>query len=174
MSKAVHIIKHELLELLPPTAFFFIAFHLIALSRNLMRREYGISLYSMTGATIGALLVAKVIVLADLLPFINRFPKKPLICNTLWKTAIYSIAALLLHYLEEIIPLWFRLGDFAAAQEKLVKEVVWPHFWAVQLWLFTLFLVYNAAHELVRVLGPQQVGKLFFGFVPKAIASPEI
>ncbi len=174
MKKVVPILKHEFVELLPPIVFFFIAFHLIAFSRNLMRHEYGISLYTMTSATIGALLVAKVILLADLLPFINLFPKKPLICNIAWKTAIYGIAALFLHYLEEMIPLWWRLGDIAAAQEKLVKEVVWPHFWALQLWLVILFLVYNAGHELVRVLGANEVGKMFFGFVPKAIASPEI
>ena len=174
MNKVVHIVKHEMLELLPPTLFFFVAFHIIAFSRNLMRHEYGISLYTMTSATIGALLVAKVIVLADLLPFINLFPKKPLICNIAWKTVIYGIAALFLHYLEEMIPLWWRLGDFAAAQDKLVRETVWPHFWAVQLWLIVLLLVYNAGHELIRVLGPNEVGKMFFGFVPKTIASPEI
>src|SRR5262249_34736331 len=72
-------IKHELLELLPPTVFFLIAFHLITVSRALMLRRYGIQVSAMAGATIGALLVAKVVLLADLLPAINRSPEKPLI-----------------------------------------------------------------------------------------------
>jgi len=33
-------------------------------------------------ATIAALVVAQVVLIADMLPFINRFPEKPLIYNT--------------------------------------------------------------------------------------------
>ena len=35
-----------------------------------------------------ALLVAKVVLITDALPFVNRFPEKPLIYNVVWKTAL--------------------------------------------------------------------------------------
>jgi hypothetical protein len=46
-----------------------------------MGMEYGIRLSAVAGATIAALLVAKVVLVADMLPFINRFPEKPLTYN---------------------------------------------------------------------------------------------
>jgi hypothetical protein len=40
---------------------------------------------------------------------------------------------------------------------------VWPHFWAVQLWLIVLIFVYCSMRELVRVIGRQRVLQIFFG-----------
>ena len=66
-------LKHEIHEVIPPTIFFLISFHIIVLDRALMLREYGVQLSAVAGATIGALLVAKVVLVADMLPFINRW-----------------------------------------------------------------------------------------------------
>jgi len=71
-------IKHEVREVVPPTIFFFIAFHLLTISRALMLREHGVKISAVAGATVGALLVAKVVLIADALPGVNRFPEKPL------------------------------------------------------------------------------------------------
>jgi hypothetical protein len=45
----------------------------------------------------------------------------------------------------------------------MIEELVWPHFWAVQIWLFVLFLLYCTLRELTRSLGGDQMRKLFFG-----------
>ena len=86
MSKVWATIKHEFYEVLPPTIFFLISFHIVLLDRALMLREYGVEASAMAGATVAALLVAKVVLIADKLPLINRFPEKPLMYNVLWKT----------------------------------------------------------------------------------------
>src|SRR5262245_28505848 len=128
MSKLWATVKREFHEVLPPTIFFLISFNIVVLDRALMAREYGLQLSSVAGATVMALLVAKVVLIADKLPFINRFPEKPLIYNVAWKTAVYVLASLLLHYLEHLAPLWWRLGSFGAANDRLWEEIVWPHF----------------------------------------------
>jgi hypothetical protein len=156
-------IKEEVLAALPPAIFFFIAFHIIVLFKALMLRQYGIPVSSIASATVGALLVAKVVLIADLLPIVNRFPDKPLIYNVVWKTVIYVAAALVVHYLEHLIPVWWRVGNFASANRQLWDEIVWPHFWAIQLWLVVLLFLYCALRELVRVLGADQVRQLYFG-----------
>jgi hypothetical protein len=156
-------IQHEFWEVLPPTIFFFISFHIVLLDRALMAREYGLKPTSMAAATIGALLIAKVVLIADKLAVVNRFPEKPLIYNVVWKTVIYVVASLLLHYLEHLVPIWWHMGSFAAANEHLAKEIVWPHFWAIQLWLVVLIFVYCALRELVRVIGRHRVAQVFFG-----------
>jgi hypothetical protein len=162
-------VKHEFLEVLPPMIFFLIAFHIILMERALIAREYGLHPLSMATATLTALLVAKVVLIADMLPIINRFPERPLIYNVVWKTAIYVGASLFVHYLEHLIPLWWRTG-FRAANEHLWSELVWPHFWAVQLLLVVLFLIYSAMRELVRVIGRDRVRQIFFGTpVPRRV-----
>jgi len=156
-------IKQEVREVLPPTIFFFIAFHILALFRALIIRQYGIELSSVAGATVAALLVGKVVLLADLLPFVNRFPEKPLIYNVVWKTLIYVFAAFVVHYLEHLLPLWWRTRDLFGANRRLLEEIVWPHFWAIQLWLLVLLFVYCAVRELVREIGPHEARRMFFG-----------
>lgn len=163
MSSIVSRLKHELVEVIPPTVFFFIAFQVIAFTRALMLEQYGIRVATFVAASIAALIVAKVVLIVDLLPFVNRFPEKPLIYNVAWKTMIYLAAALLVRYIEQLIPFVREHGDLALANRHLLDEVVWPHFWAVQIWLLVLFFVYCALRELVRVLGRERVLYIFFG-----------
>jgi len=170
VSKVWRTITHEFFEVLPPTIFFLISFNIVLLDRALMARQYGLQLSSEAGATVMALLVAKVVLIADKLPFINRFPEKPLMYNVAWKAAIYVLASLLLHYLEHLAPLWWRLGSFAAANDRLWEEIVWPHFWAIQLWLIVLIFVYCATRELVRVIGRERVWHIFFGHPGSSVA----
>ena len=110
MSKLFHIIKHEFFEVLPPTIFFFLSFNLIAITRALMLKEHGIELVAFGGATLGALIVGKVVLIADKLPFINKFPDRPLIYNVAWKTIIYIVAAFLVRFLEHFLPLVSQHG----------------------------------------------------------------
>ncbi len=155
-------IKHEILEAIPAIVFFLIAFHVIWITRALMAEQYGVTLTGTAGATVAALIIGKVILIADKLPFVNRFPDKPLIYNVLWKTAIYVVAALFLRYIEHLIHFWRQHGDFASANRHLLDELPWPHFWAVQIWLATLLLVYCALREFVRGVGPRRVIDMFF------------
>lgn len=171
MKNVIARIMHEIREVLPPTIFFLIAFHLITVSRALMLRQYGVRISAFAGATVAALLVAKVVLIADHLPIVNRFPGKPLIYNVVWKTLIYVGAALMVHYLEHLLPVWWREGHFAAANRHLLDHVVWPHFWVIQLWLVVLLFVYCALREFVRAVGPAQVRTMFFG--PAGSAPPE-
>lgn len=163
MNRVGELIGKEVRELLPPTIFFFIAFHILALFRALILRQYGVQMSAVAGATVAALVVGKVVLIADAFPFVNRFPEKPLIHNVVWKTAIYVLAALIVHYLEHLIPVWWRMQDLEAASRQLLHEVVWPHFWAIQLWLLVLFFVYCAMRELIRAIGPREVRRMFFG-----------
>ena len=163
MSGFWHWLKHEFHEVLPPTIFFLIAFHIVIFNRRLMLREYDLPLTSITTATVAALLIAKVVLITDKLAVINRFPAKPLMYNVVWKTVIYAVAALLIHYLEHLVPLWWRTGDLGAASRQLVHEIVWPHFWGTQMWLIVLLFVYCALRELIRAIGREKVIEMFFG-----------
>ena len=163
MSKLAAKVKEEFAKLLPPTIFFFVALHLVAALRSLMLTGTGISLLGSTQITVGALILGKAVLIADMLPFINRYPDKPLVFNIAWKTAIYMLIALLVHYLERLIDFSRDAGGVVAGNQKLLAEMVWPHFWALQIFLFTLILMYCTAREVIRAVGAGEVRRMFFG-----------
>jgi len=163
-------LKEEFFKLLPPTIFFFVALHIVAFVRVLMLKGTGISPLSTMSIAIAALILGKAVLIADLLPMVNRFPNKPLIYNVAWKTLIYLVMATLIHYVERLIDFWRQTDSFVAGNQKLLAEIIWPHFWAIQIILFVLIAMYCTMHELVHVIGKEKVMRIFFGPMP----APEV
>jgi hypothetical protein len=159
-------IKEEFIAIIPPTVFFFIALHIVALVHVLMLQGTGISPTSSMSIFVAALILGKAVLIADLLPIINRFPYHPLIYNVSWKTVIYLFLATLLHYLEQLLEFSKKAGGIMAGNDLLLKETIWPHFVAVEIILFVLILMYCTMHELVRVIGKEKAKRIFFGPVP--------
>lgn len=168
MSKLSSKLKEEFLALLPPTIFFFVALHIVVFVRVLMLEGTGISPGTSVSVAIAALILGKAVLVADMLPAINRFPNKPLIYNVTWKTLIYLLVSALIHYLERLVEFWRQAGSFIAGNEKLVSEMVWPHFWAIQIILFILIAIYCTIHELARVMKKRKLLRIFFGPLPVA------
>jgi hypothetical protein len=127
VSKLSEKIKEEIEAILPPTIFFFVALHIVA---------------------------------------IVRVPDKPLMYNVLWKTAIYTLVALLVHYLEHLVHCWRETGSLVAGNRELFAKMVWPHFWAIQILLVVMIFCYCTMRELVRVIGRHRVLEIFFGSPP--------
>src|SRR2546429_5407892 len=100
MTKLSATLKKEFFELLPPTIFFFVALHIVAFVRVLMLKGTGISPLGSVSVAVAALIPGKAVLLADMLPVINRFPDKPLIYNVTWKTIVYLLISFVIHYLE--------------------------------------------------------------------------
>ena len=171
MSKAVEKLKEEFLALLPPTIFFFVALHIVALVRSLMTQGTGLPVSSSAQIAIGALIIGKAVLLADLWPPINRFPEKPLIYNIAWKTVIYYVVASFIHYLERLYDFAKEAGGIVPGNEKLLSEIVWPHFWALQIILLVIILNYCVIRELGRVLGERRMIRMFFQQPAAAIAA---
>ena len=166
MSKVTAKVKEEFLAMLPPTIFFFIALHIIALVRSLMIKATGIAPLTTVSVLVAALVLGKCVLIADMLPFINRFPERPLIYNVAWKTLIYTLVSVLIHYLEHLYDFAREAGGIVAGNEKLLAEIIWPHFWAIQIVLLVLIVMYCTMHELVRVIGEDKVLRIFFGPMP--------
>jgi hypothetical protein len=163
MSKLSTKVKEEVEALIPPTLFFFIALHIVALIRNLMLDGTGVSPSASVSVAIASLILGKAVLLADMLPFVNRFPDHPLAYNIAWKTTLYALVAMLIHYVERLIDFWKEAGGFVAGNEKLLAEMVWPRFWAVQILLVALILGYCTIREVIRVIGADKARRMFFG-----------
>ena len=153
----------EWLKVLPAAVFFTVTFSLIAVNERLVLQQLGIEVLIVVRPVIGALVVAKVLLIVNLFPFVNRYPNHPLVYNTVWKTTIYMIASLVYRYLEGFGSALYKSGSVAEASRGVLEEFALPRFWAVEIWLAALFLVFVAGQELVRVLGHREVRRIFFG-----------
>lgn len=159
-------LKEKILEAVPAILFFLIAFNLITLTENLMlSRKYGHDTdhyYAL--ASIGALLVGKLLIILNSFSFVNAFPHRPLIYNIVWKIVIYNVFALLFRLMHHFIHHFFEYKSGHAAYELLLNEVSAHAFWAIQLWVLMTFIVYVVGSEFTRVLGVKEVKRLLFGF----------
>jgi hypothetical protein len=166
MHKILEKLKEEFFAILPPTIFFFVALHLVTFIRVLIAKGTHFQPVSTMSIAIAALILGKAVLIADMLPPINRYPNKPLAYNIVWKTMIYLLMASVIHYLERLIDFSRQAGGVVAGNEKLLAEIVWPHYLAVEIILFILILAYCTVRELARVIGKEKMLRLFFGPLP--------
>jgi len=166
MSTVILKIKHEFMKVLPPTIFFFIILHIVALIRGLMIKGTGVDLPVSVSVLVASLILGKSVLVADMLPFINRFPDKPLIWNVIWKTLMYAVVALVIHYLERFYEYWKEAPSIMDVNSLLWSSMNWPRFWAVQILLITLIFMYCVIAELARVIGHDRLKVMFVGPLP--------
>ncbi|MCR8930897.1 MULTISPECIES: hypothetical protein [unclassified Pseudomonas] len=163
MNAMMSKVKHEFMKVLPPTVFFFVILHIVALIRSLMIKGSGVDLPVSASVLIASLILGKSVLVADMLPFINRFPNKPLIWNVIWKTLMYALVALIVHYLERLYDFWKEAPNLMEANSLLWASMNWPRFWAVQILLITLIFMYCVIAELARVIGKDRLKVMFVG-----------
>src|SRR5215471_2873496 len=151
MHKILEKLKEEFFAILPPTIFFFVALHLVTFIHLLVASGSHFVPLSTMSIAIASLILGKAVLIADMLPPINRYPNKPLAYNIIWKAVIYLLMASVIHYVERLIDFSRQAGGVIAGNEKMLAEMVWPHFWAVQIVLFLLILMYCTVRELAQI-----------------------
>jgi hypothetical protein len=163
MHGALEWFKEEFRKVMGVAAFFAAAFCLIVLANKLMVEGSDIEVVSFATAIFGGLIVAKVLLIADLLPFVDAFRGKPLIYNIVWKSLIYITASLIFHYIEPLVKFLFTGASLAAAHHHAMQAFTHPMFWANEIWVAMLLVLFVTMRELSRALGKDQMRRLFFG-----------
>jgi hypothetical protein len=163
MPRAVARVKEEIRKILTAAVFFSTGFCLIVLADRLLTRGSGVEIASFARALIGGLIVAKVLLVVDLLPFVHAFPTKPLVHNIIWKSSMYIAGSLVFRYLEPLVKSLFKGMGLAASHFSALGEFMLPRFWAIEIWLAMLLVVFVTMQELSRVVGKEKLRLMFFG-----------
>ncbi|MEW2915011.1 hypothetical protein [Leisingera sp. JC11] len=161
MKKALHWLLHELRRGFPAFLFFFVAFHMITFTKAVAVADFSVSWFSASVATVGALTVAKAILIADNTAFAQAFSRWR-ISNILWKAFLFLIIATLFRMVEELLHAAVKHGGFRAGFEEFTATFSRPYFLALELWLILLLLLYCALTSMIRVIGREQVTELLF------------
>ena len=161
-TRVGHFFANAFRHMLPPTLYFFIAFNLIVFTTNLLVHDYWFRLSGFLLATTTALVVGKAVLVANKIRLIERFRGAPLIQPILYKTIFYTLIVLVIRVLERFIHLAIDDRGLTLAFDSAVADFSWRRFAAIQIWIFTCFLIYVTATELSSLLGEGQMARLFF------------
>ncbi len=154
----------EFHEVIPPTIFFFFGFNLILLTKRLILAEYLIEYAGFAIATVGALVVGKVVLVADKMPILRRFDYAPLAYPILFKTIMYTLLVFVARLLEALVHYLIAGGVLGGGRfaVEILDKFSWSTFTAAQLWIFVLFALYVTANELNNLFGDGELYKIFF------------
>ena len=163
-SKIGSTVAHEFREVIPPTLFFFVGFNLIVLTKRLFLEQYLIQYAGFAIATTGALIVGKVVLVANKMPLLRRFDHAPLAYPILFKTVVYAVLVMVARLIEALVHFLVQGGVLGGGRfiEHVLGEFSWPHFIATQMWIFVLFLLWVTATELSDLLGDGELFRIFF------------
>src|SRR5215471_3404769 len=164
LARAGHFLLHEFRQMLPPTIFFFLGFNLILFTKRLILEDYLIQFTGLFLATVSALVVGKVVLVAEMMPLLRRFDGEPLAKPILFKTVVYTLLVFIARLLEAFIH--YVAGGGAIGRGGFIEEQLgsfsWHRFIATQMWIFVLFLAYVTASEFNQLLGDGELSKIFF------------
>ena len=161
-SAAGRFLLKELKIVLPPTIYFFCAFNLIVFTTNLMVHHYWFAVSNFLLATMLALIVGKVILVADKFPFVHRYRGPPLIRAIAFKTVLYSVIVTLVRVLEVFVHIARDVRGLSVAFNEAVDNFTWYRFIAIQVWLLACFLIYVTVIEVNAALGRGRLAELLF------------
>lgn len=139
-----------------------IVFSLFAWYRRLILARYEIQYLNYGVAIIEALVLAKVVMIADVIGLSRElFKGKPLIFPTLYQSLVFSVFVALFVVLEDSITGLLRgkgLGGWVVEFQGKGKFEFLAHL----LMVFFIFIPYFAFKELGKTMGEGKLGQLFF------------
>jgi len=113
-------------------------------------------------AAINALVLAKIMLIAEKLRFAERFEKGPLIYPILYKSGLFTILLLLAYVVEEVLVGVLRGGGVAASLPRIGGGAALG-FIAVAIVMCVALMPFFAFREIGRAVGPAAFRSLIFG-----------
>ena len=153
-------ILHELINYWFLVLYLAIFFGVFTTYRRLLLAHYGISFGEYGISVIRALVLGKVILVAEALRLGQRFEEKPLIIPTLYKTFLFTVCMAVFDIAEGLIRGFIGgLGPTGAAHEVMSR---FNYEWLSRaLVIFFAFIPFFAVRELRRVIGEGAIGIFF-------------
>src|SRR5664279_3308488 len=116
--------KHEAKELV--YVFLYLAFFFCALATysTLLLKEYEVPYWNYAFALINALVIAKVILIGQMMHLGEKYEARPLLLSALWKAFLYSLFALAFHFVEELVKRLIHGAGVAEASRAIRIEAL--------------------------------------------------
>jgi hypothetical protein len=153
--------RHELLAYWLTVAYLAFYFGVFTMYRRLILAQYQIAYLNYGFAVIQALVLAKVILVGDMLRLGRGLEHRPLIFPTLFRSVLFTGWTAVFSFLEHTVTGLLRGQGLAGGLHAFVNKDEYE-FLASCLVVFFTFIPFFALKELNRVLGQGKVWGLFF------------
>ncbi|HXY54743.1 MAG TPA: hypothetical protein VEM40_08745 [Nitrospirota bacterium] len=152
---------HEIIEYWINFVYLAVFFGVMITYRRLILKEYEISYLNYGIAVIEAAILAKIIIIGDVMRLGRKYEDKPLIIPTIHKTIIFGILVIGFKIIEHLVRGLIHGKGLAGGLQDLLSKGR-DELLAYALVLFSAFIPFFAMKELGRVLGEGKMRALFF------------
>lgn len=160
-------LRKEMRSLAVTTLFFAFWFAILVLLKWLVLAEYSIEFTDVSIVIVGALIVAKVVLVLENVPIDTWTKNRPAIVHVLARTVLYGFGILIVLFLEKAFEMRHEYGGFVSAMTQVFKHQEIHHVLASTIGVTGALLVFNAMLVIQRHLGDRGLLDLFMSPLPE-------
>ena len=146
-------LKHEIIAVTALTLYFACWLGALMLLKYLLLAEYHIATNNMWVALIGALLLAKVVLVLEPATLGSWVRAQPAWVDVLLRTVLYAIGVFVLAVSEKAIEGWHEHGGLGASLTSVFRDVSAIHVWTNTICMSAALLSYNVLSVIRKRLG---------------------
>jgi uncharacterized membrane protein len=153
--------------------YFALCFGVMMLCKRLILAEYEIEFRGVTFALVGALVVAKVVVLLEKVSLGQWVRNHPVVVDIILRTLIYTIGVLVVFLLEKAFESRHERGGFGPSLMAVFQHRDIHHVWASTIGVFVALLGFNTFSILKRRFGGHELKRFFFAMRLKELETTQ-
>ena len=146
-------LKHELRSIALATVFFAAWLGILMGIKILILEDYHIHFSGFSAVLLGALILAKVVLILEHVPLGRGIEKQPVWVNVVMRTLLYGIGTFVVMLLEKAFEARHEYGGFGASVQNIFQHRDMPHLWANSICVTGALFFYNLLSVLNRHLG---------------------
>jgi hypothetical protein len=154
--------KRELKEVLAISGVFFVIFVLFLLLKKVILKDYSVDFYVISTALVGSLIIAKVVLVFDLLPVTKKTDHLPSIYRVFFRSLVYILGFVIFSFLEHLVKGLIGGESFSEAMYSSLHTLYTPAFIISFVGVLIAFLLFNAFWVIRASIGPAALYEMFF------------
>ena len=152
----------EIKAIFRTTAYFAIVFLIMMVMKKLNLKDYEIEFTGLSQVLVGSLIMAKVIILMELITLGKWVQSQPAIVDVIIRTLMYTAGVAVVVLLEKAFEARHKVEGFGNAISYVYHNRDFYHVWATTIGAGASIFVYNAFAVIQRAMGKRGVSNLFF------------
>jgi hypothetical protein len=159
-------LKRETVAVVLTTLYFALWLGLLMLLKVLILAEYEIKYHKFTMALIGALILAKVVLVMEHVPLGAMVRNRPAVVYVALRSLLFALGVVVVLILEKAFDARHERGGFGASLAHIFAHPDMPHVWANGLGMFCALIGYNVLSVVRRHLGNRSLIAVFLAPPP--------
>jgi hypothetical protein len=139
----------------------------LLLLKWLILAEYQIEFHGLSMVVVGALILAKVVLVLDHVPLGSRSRERPALFEVVVRTGMYGLGVLVVLLLEKAFEMRHEYGGFVPSLAQVIHHQDAPQVLAAAIGVTGALLVFNASFVIRRHLGKRGLLEIFLSPLPE-------